>query len=634
MRRLFVTNILFLAIAVCSIAQVLSGCSRGSSDSSEAAPQPIPPVANACAREAAGSTVQNPPDLFSKNGVLAVNFSYQTTTDADGRTLFCFMTPSGLENPTLHVNPGNHLVINLTNNTPASPLVLKIDRPNCGASRLTGSSVNMHFHGTNTSPSCHQDDVIKTLVNSGQAFRYDVHFPADEPPGLYWYHPHAHMLVEPALQGGGSGAIVVEGIQNFQPVVAGLPQQILVIRDQNVAGNPEPGGDIPSWDLTVNNIPIAYPAEIPAVIQMQAGGQQLWRVSNSSADSILDLQVQFDGVAQNLQIVALDGVPTGSQDGAGQGQIVNATDVLIPPAGRAEFIVAAPSSSVANATLLTLGINTGPDGDNDPQRTLATIQTVSTTSTEALSSSSKSTASIGAKWPERFTGLATTTPATTRTLYFSEDNPGSQFWITVEGATPVLFSPNNPPAIVTTQGSVENWTIQNQSMENHEFHVHQLHFLVESQDNFELNGSQPDPSIQGQVLDTIQIPFWDGNPDHPYPSVTVRMDFRGPDIGDFVYHCHIAEHEDDGMVAIIRVEPSGAAATLERTRLYLASLGEALGLVRGPDPAEAERAQAWCVKRRTTWRRATARAGGAVQPANRRFDKPAESADGRSLALQ
>ena len=88
------------------------------------------------------------------------------------------------------------------------------------------------------------------------------------------------------------------------------------------------------------------------------------------------------------------------------------------------------------------------------------------------------------------------------------------------------------------------------------FHIHQIHFLVESQDNFEVNGSQPDPSIQGQMLDTIQTPFWDGNPDHPFPSVTVRMDFRGPDIGDFVYHCHIAGHEDDGMMAIIRIEPS------------------------------------------------------------------------------
>lgn len=40
---------------------------------------------------------------------------------------------------------------------------------------------------------------------------------------------------------------------------------------------------------------------------------------------------------------------------------------------------------------------------------------------------------------------------------------------------------------------------------------------------------------------------------------TVRMDFRGADIGDFVYHCHIAGHEDNGMMAIIRVLPSAGS---------------------------------------------------------------------------
>jgi len=38
------------------------------------------------------------------------------------------------------------------------------------------------------------------------------------------------------------------------------------------------------------------------------------------------------------------------------------------------------------------------------------------------------------------------------------------------------------------------------------------------------------------------------------------MDFRGLDVGDFVYHCHIAEHEDHGMMAIIRVNPPSGAA--------------------------------------------------------------------------
>lgn len=590
---------LLLAVLVLTLA----AC-NGSSSGPPSGPQPIPPVPNACTRPAAGSLVQNPAALFSKNGTLHVQFSYQTTTDADGRTLFCFMTPDGLENPTLHVNPGDHLIIDLTNNTPATPMVLKIDPPNCGASILTGSSVNMHFHGTNTSPSCHQDQVIRTLVNSRQAFRYNLAFPSDEPPGMYWYHPHAHMLTESALQGGGSGAIIVDGIENFQPAVSGLTQQVMVMRDQNVAGNPEPGGDVPSWDVTINNIPIAYPEEIPAVVQMQQGTQQFWRVSNSSADTILDLQVLFDGEPQTLGIVALDGVPTGSQDGTGQGQIVNATDILIPTAGRAEFIVNAPPDSVSVAQLITLNINTGPDGDNDPQRTIATIQTVPAPLAAASNAQQANSSAPRQTWSQRFKGLATAQTTLARTFFFSEDNPNSQFFITEDGATPILFSPNNPPAVVTTQGSVEEWTIQNRSLENHEFHIHQIHFLVQSQDNFEINGSVPDPSIDGQVMDTIQVPFWDGNPDHPFPSVTLRMDFRGPDIGDFVYHCHIAEHEDDGMMAIIRVEPSSMAAVIESTRLRLVALGEALGLVRGVDSAATQRTYAWCVNGRLIRRRA------------------------------
>jgi len=96
--------------------------------------------------------------------------------------------------------------------------------------------------------------------------------------------------------------------------------------------------------------------------------------------------------------------------------------------------------------------------------------------------------------------------------------------------------------------------VQNRTQEVHEFHFHQLHFLVESQDNFELNGSPQTPAITGQFLDMIQVPYWDGDPTHPFPSVTLRIDFRGNDVGDFVFHCHILEHEDKGMMNIIRVQ--------------------------------------------------------------------------------
>jgi FtsP/CotA-like multicopper oxidase with cupredoxin domain len=517
----------------------------------------VPPVPNSGARFPVGSVVQNPAALYSRNGSLTVDFSYQTRKDSDGLTLFSFMTPSGLENPTLHVRPGDHLIINLTNNTPATPVEMTVPSPNaCGDIVMTGSSVNLHYHGTNTAPICGQDEVVHTIINSGQTFRYDVVFPFDEAPGLYWYHPHAHGLVEAALQGGASGAIIVEGIQAFEPEVAGLPHKILVIRDQNVVGNPTPGGAIPSWDLSVNFVPIAYPAEIPAIIQMRSGEKQLWRVVNASADTQLDLQLLYDGVPQPLKIVGLDGVPVDSQDGTRRGSSTNATDILIPTAGRAEFIVVAPSSDVKLAQFVTLNVNTGPDGDNDPQRVLATIQTVSTAEYALENQNDQSVPTqVESGWRQRFEGLVTAHVTARRRLYFSEDNPNSKFFITVDGATPTLFSPANPPAIVTTQGSIEDWTIQNRTLENHEFHMHQTHFLLLAQNNFEVNGSQPVGTIQGQFMDMVQIPYWDGNPQHPFPSVTIRMDFRGFDIGDFVYHCHIAEHEDAGMMAIIRVLP-------------------------------------------------------------------------------
>ncbi|MEO6990152.1 MAG: multicopper oxidase domain-containing protein, partial [Candidatus Baltobacteraceae bacterium] len=67
---------------------------------------------------------------------------------------------------------------------------------------------------------------------------------------------------------------------------------------------------------------------------------------------------------------------------------------------------------------------------------------------------------------------------------------------------------------------------------------------------------------QGQLLDTIVLPYG------TFPNggkrgsqmvpgmVKLRMDFRGKNIvGTFVYHCHLLEHEDNGMMAKIRVLP-------------------------------------------------------------------------------
>jgi FtsP/CotA-like multicopper oxidase with cupredoxin domain len=523
--------------------------------------------ASPCPRYAAGSQLVEAPDLFSSHGVLRVSLTYKTRVDADSNTLYCFTTNDGLQSPTLHVRPGDELLISLKNDLPSSvtPSFKKRSMPgmqmgpmpelsissdalkNCGGMMMTDTSVNIHYHGTNTPPTCHQDEVIKTLINAGETFQYDLHFPYDEPPGLYWYHPHIHGIAEAAVQGGASGAIIVEGIENINNDVAGLPERTLIVRDNLVPGTP-PDGDIPAWDLSLNYIPVAYPAYKPTVIPIRPLQKQFWRVLNASADTILDLQVQYDGTPQELQVVGIDGVPTGSQDINVEGKTLLRKHFLLAPAARVEFIVTGPAKTVKNAQLVTLNVDTGPFGDNDPERPIATIK-----ASAGAANPSLTVGNVSGPPPARmrFTGLSKEAPVKHRTLYFSEvlsdpTDPASptNFFITVDGATPTLFDPSNPPAIITTQGSVEDWTIENRALENHEFHIHQIHFLV-----LERNGKP----VKGQYRDMINIPYWTGT--GPYPSVKLRMDFRGPDIGDFVYHCHILGHEDSGMMAIIRVLP-------------------------------------------------------------------------------
>ena len=569
-----------LVVLAFSQASVLAQTTTGSS------PTPVAPVPNPCPRLTAGTAVHQPPALFSSSGVLNVRFSYQQTTDSVGRLLHCFMTDTGLEEPTLHVNPGDTLNITVTNNTPMQPFGETYTAPNCGDATVqftppangiasVGASVNIHYHGTNVTPQCGGDNVTRTLINPGpeHTFQYSFTFPTDEPPGLYWYHPHVHGLAERDLLGGATGALVVDGIQNVQPAVRGMRQRILVIRDQpQVQGAAEgPGNcgvDVPFQDISVNYVPIDSHATFnskgklsgitftPAVFSMMTGETQFWRVTNSTADTILDLQVLYDGVPQTLQLVGIDAVPVNSQDGTQPGMLIPVTRYRLPVAGRVEFLVQAPASTVRVAQLVTNNINNGPQGDCDPTRPIFNIA-LSNTDTFASAPDDYVGAYTGLTISDqRFGGLSSQPVSATRTFQFSEIQP-TQFFITQvsAGQQPTLFDNNNPPAVVTTQGSVEKWIVQNIAGENHEFHQHQVHFLVQSQDNFEANGSTQAPAITGQFADMIEVPFWSGKKNVPFPQVQLLMDFRGMDIGDFVYHCHILSHEDLGMMAIIRVLP-------------------------------------------------------------------------------
>src|SRR6202034_3582958 len=175
---------------------------------------------------------------------------------------------------------------------------------------------------------------------------------------------------EGQVQGGATGAFIVEGLQNVDPALAGLTERTFVIRDQVLPTTEANDPNIPAWDLSINFIPVTYPNYTPAVIQTNPGQQELWRVANTAADTILDLQYVVNGTPQAVQVVAIDGYPIAS--GSSGQPSESETNILLPPGARAEFVVTTPNLS-DKAQLTTQYWNTGPDGDFDPTRTIANI---------------------------------------------------------------------------------------------------------------------------------------------------------------------------------------------------------------------------------------------------------------------
>jgi L-ascorbate oxidase len=106
----------------------------------------------------------------------------------------------------------------------------------------------------------------------------------------------------------------------------------------------------------------------------------------------------------------------------------------------------------------------------------------------------------------------------------------------------------------------ETWELIQLSTENHNFHLHQTRFVMTGsnggviQDNFPLGVATPDTSVPIDDQNGVcTITQWRHGHCQTNPEV---FDIQFSQLGEFVYHCHILEHEDGGMMARIMVVPS------------------------------------------------------------------------------
>lgn len=453
-----------------------------------------------------------------------------TTFTVGGRTVRGETYNGELAGPIIHVQPGEHLTLTLVNHL-AIP-------------------TNLHFHGMHVSPSGASDNPFVSVA-PGKEFTYHVDVPANHPQGTFWYHDHGMVMPGPsaatttsmpgmAMAGTGSAPASKEwGTNTESQISAGLAGTIVVgdnrtllpARLRNIVTHTLVFKDIQTdkaghvvQDAGGASIDSNAPTQrlvngqVQPTLTMCPGQTQLWRLANEGADIFYRLHA----AGYRFSVIAQDGQPAAN--------ITQADTLLLPPGKRYDVLVTA-GAHPGTSWLSTLPYSNGPQGDNYPAADLMAIR-VTGTPQKPVTPPSGAMPTV----PKDLTQVA---PTTFRTVVLGEDSSGTSFKINDKP-----FDMNR--SIFTTPGTLgttEQWTVVNSTGETHPFHVHTNDFQVLS-----INGAaQPFTGWQ----DTVPVPHaTNGKPG----TVVIRLqlaDFTGK----VMFHCHIAAHEDNGMMSYLEVQP-------------------------------------------------------------------------------
>jgi FtsP/CotA-like multicopper oxidase with cupredoxin domain len=540
----------------------------------------------------------------------------------------CYVARDNAEAPVLRVRQGTDMVVTLRNEiTDPGAIgdfitINKLDTPNAAVAAAKGvypvrpgvhhaatGTTNLHVHGFAVPPVVPQDEVLMSCTDPavGPAicghrdltYRYEI--PASMPAGLYWYHPHIHGEVQAQMLMGLTGAIVVEGPEDDARRAAGIEDRIFIIRqaqDLDSAAGDETAPPVPAAttapqrpapgklggvldtthevgcsnntgvdELTLNGAKIAdgrVPESTMAPLEITAGTRQFWRVLNAATDAFLDLALLDEqGQPLPVEIVARDGAPLTDDAGHRLHPDPTTAPQLVPPSGRVEFLVSAPHSG-SKAYLVSHAVDTGCSGDIVPERRLAVLKSVPGA---VPAEPAKAVAPVEPA-PDLFSGLLTHEPDRRRTIAFAEyprpgTNDQTDYYIVERkpGAELKPYEMGAAPAITVESGTNEEWVVENWTNELHAFHIHQLHFRA-----LAVNGAALAEPV---LLDVVNVPYAHVDADGTLVPgrVTVRMRFPADLAGDIPFHCHLVDHEDNGMMAVLRVEPARGAKPIQRSEL-------------------------------------------------------------------
>ncbi|HQY45651.1 MAG TPA: multicopper oxidase family protein [Usitatibacteraceae bacterium] len=368
-----------------------------------------------------------------------------------------------------------------------------------------------HWHGLPVPAD--QDGNPMDPVRPGATRLYEFDLPAGA-AGTYWYHPHAHGTTAEQVARGLAAPFIVRAADD---PLAHLPEVTMLVTGLRLDANAQVSASGPldfavgrqGEQLLVNG------GRLP-VHAMRPGATERWRILN--ATSARYLRLALDGHA--LTLVGTDG-------GLLAAPVGPLAEILVAPAQRVEVVVTASTAPGARFTLRAQ--RHAIDAMGMGSYAAEDLLTVATTNDPPAA-------------PAALPGALRAMPAQAaaaarKRLVLTQSGMGMMAAFGIDGR---LFDMNRVD-LVATAGETEDWDIVNDTLMDHPIHIHGTQFRLVARESRGVAA----PAPFAAWLDTVDVPSG--------TTATIRVRQDRP--GKRMVHCHILEHEDAGMMAVLEVRP-------------------------------------------------------------------------------
>ena len=364
----------------------------------------------------------------------------------------------------------------------------------------------IHWHGVRVPATMDGTLAMQAPIAPGATFEYRFRL---KDPGLFWFHPHIRSDVQ--VEKGLHGVIRVRG-DEAPALGAGLDEdRVIVLDDVSVS----PDGTLPTYldDASKmlgrqGNVILLNGSSLPT-LRWQTGALERWRFVNVANGRFFNLTLP----GYTWRVIGTDGglLP----------QPYDTDHLLISPGERYDVMVIVSGALGSEVTLMDDPYDRGHETGKEAPLPVARF---------AVADAPPLT---GRRLPSRFGDIERLPAASEESdIELDEGIRDGELVFTMNGATYP-----DVPLVAIPAGSVHRFNVRNASEMDHPFHIHGTFFQVTA-----TNGVSTATDALANK-DTIIVPR----------LATLELVARFDEPGRWMYHCHIFEHAEGGMMGEIDV---------------------------------------------------------------------------------